>query len=354
MRPWRLHEGTEENMNLNRVISISGTASGIAVETWRLVRRFILPLVALTALTFGVISVVRSQPRHEKTVPPSPPPTSSYAQTVAAVGLVETSTENIAVGTQIAGIVTEIYVDVGTRVKAGDPLFSIDSRATRAELATRQAAVQVAEAALAEAKYQLELGERLASQKVLSVEENKNRGFAAQKAEAQLAQARAQLKSIETDLERLTVRAPVDGHVLQVKLHLGEFAPTGVLPTPLILLGSVDKLHIRVDVEEHEAWRVRPEAKATAAVRGNADLKTPVSFVRFEPFVVPKRSLTGDSTERVDTRVLQVIYQVEEANLPLFVGQQMDVFIDAGNQQSSLQRNVSIRGPSHGGQHFSF
>jgi HlyD family secretion protein len=309
-------------------------------------KRFILPVIALAALIFGIISVVRSQPKRDATTPPSPPPVSSYAQTVAAVGLVETSSENIAVGTEIAGVVTAIFVDVGSRVKAGDPLFSIDSRATRAELATRQAAVQVAEATLAEAKYQLELGNRLSGQRVLSVEENKNRGFAAQKAEAQLAQARAQLKSTEVDLERLTVRSPVDGQVLQVKVHLGEFAPTGALPTPLILLGSVDKLHVRVDVEEHEAWRVQPDAGAAAAVRGNANLRTPLTFVRFEPFVVPKKSLTGDSTERVDTRVLQVIYRVENQNVPLFVGQQMDVFIDASNQQDSIERNVSVARPA--------
>jgi hypothetical protein len=70
-------------------------------------------------------------------------------------------------------------------------------------------------------------------------------------------------------------------------------------------------------------------AKAIATVRGNADLRTPVTFVRFEPFVLPKKSLTGESTERVDTRVLQVIYRVENEALPLFVGQQMDVFIEA-------------------------
>lgn len=317
-------------------------------------KRFILPVVASAALIFAVISVVRSQPRREATNPPSPPPVSSYVQRVAAVGLVETSTENIAVGTEIAGIVTDVCVEVGSHVKAGDPLFSIDSRATRAEVATRQAAVQVAEAALAEAKYQLELGNRLSDQRVLSVEENKNRGFAAQKAEAQLAQARAQLKSVETDLERLTVRAPVDGQVLQVKVHLGEFAPTGALPTPLILLGRVDKLHVRVDVEEHEAWRVQPGARAAAAVRGNANLRTPLTFVRFEPFVVPKKSLTGDSTERVDTRVLQVIYRIEDNNLPLFVGQQMDVFIDAANPGFSIDRNVSMARPPKHDQSFDF
>src|SRR6516225_6136783 len=322
----------------DKVALVANRWPDIGRETWKFIKRFILPIVAMAALTFGVISVVRSQPKREATRPPSPPPASSYGQTVAAVGLVETSTENIAVGTEIAGVVTNIYVDVGSRVKAGDPLFSIDSRATRAELATRQASVHVAEAALAEAQYQLELGHRLADEKVLSVEENKNRGYAAQKAEAQLAQARAQLNSSQTDLDRLTVHAPVDGQVLQVKVHLGEFAPTGALPTPLILLGNVDKLHVRVDVEEHESWRIRPEAKAAASVRGNSDLKTALTFVRFEPFVVPKKSLTGDSTERVDTRVLQVIYRVEDDALPLFVGQQMDVFI-----QAPTVRTVAVR-----------
>ena len=339
---------------MTKIASIIDISSGIGRDTWKSAKGFVLPVVALAALIFGVISIVQSQPSREVTSPPSPPPVSSYAQTVAAVGLVETSTENIAVGTEIAGVVTKISVDVGSRVKAGDPLFSIDSRATRAELATRHAAVQVAEAALAEAKYQLELGQRLTEQRVLSVEENKNRGFAAQKAEAQLAQARAQLKSTETDLERLTVRAPVDGQVLQVKVHLGEFAPTGALPTPLILLGSVDKLHVRVDVEEHEAWRVLPEARAAGSVRGNANLKTPLTFVRFEPFVVPKKSLTGDSTERVDTRVLQVIYRIEDQNVPLFVGQQMDVFIDASNQRRLIDRNLSLARPSEQRETFSF
>jgi hypothetical protein len=55
----------------------------------------------------------------------------------------------------------------------------------------------------------------------------------------------------------------------------------------------------------------------------------PLQFVRFEPYVVPKKSLTGDSTERVDTRVLQVLYSFNRDTLPLYVGQQMDVFIAA-------------------------
>jgi hypothetical protein len=74
---------------------------------------------------------------------------------------------------------------------------------------------------------------------------------------------------------------------------------------------------------------VRQGARAVAYVRGNSSITTPLQFVRIEPFIVPKRSLTGDTTERVDTRVLQVIYAFEPGDLPVYVGQQMDVYIDA-------------------------
>jgi hypothetical protein len=69
-------------------------------------------------------------------------------------------------------------------------------------------------------------------------------------------------------------------------------------------------------------------------VRGNPELKVELEFVRFEPLVVPKKSLTGDATERVDTRVLQVIYRVV-GTMPerLFIGQQMDVFVEATESQ---------------------
>ena len=313
-------------------------------------KKFILPLIALAALVFGVGSVVRTQPKHEVTVPPSPPPASPYSHTVAAVGLVETSTENIAIGTPLADVVREVCVHVDQSVKAGDPLFKLDDRHLRAELALRQADLRVAEsqvkvnaAMLADASRQLSFFESLKDKNAISAEDLTRRRSAVETAQAQLDEAKArvaaataQTQFTETQIERSIVRAPIDGDVLQVKVHPGEFAPAGVTTTPLVLLGRLNPLHIRVDVDEHEAWRVRPEATATAAVRGNAKLKTPLAFVRFEPFVVPKKSLTGDSTERVDTRVLQVIYRVEGDALPLFVGQQMDVFIEDANPTTAI------------------
>jgi hypothetical protein len=56
--------------------------------------------------------------------------------------------------------------------------------------------------------------------------------------------------------------------------------------------------------------------------------------VRAEPYVVAKRWLTGDNTERVDTRTLQVIYAVDDIDSAVHVGQQVDVSIDCGDEFS--------------------
>ena len=60
-----------------------------------------------------------------------------------------------------------------------------------------------------------------------------------------------------------------------------------------------------------------------------------LKFVRIEPYVTPKKSLTGDNTERVDTRVLQVLYEMQASEEPVFVGQQMDVFIEGETPKPS-------------------
>jgi RND family efflux transporter MFP subunit len=215
-----------------------------------MIRKFVLPALAVIGLGIAIFTVVSGSKASVPAPAVSDPPQPPYRTFVAGSGIVEASTENIAIGTQLPGVVSRIYVQIGSRVKAEDPLFTIDDRAQRAELATRRASVQVAEAQLADSKNQFALAESITDKRAMSVEELDKRRFAVQRAEAQLAQARAELTTVETDLDRLTVRAPVDGQVLQLKVHLGEFAPTGVLATPLILLGNVDKLYVRVDVDE--------------------------------------------------------------------------------------------------------
>jgi hypothetical protein len=96
-------------------------------------------------------------------------------------------------------------------------------------------------------------------------------------------------------------------------------------------------VHIRVDVDEHDIPRFQKGATAVASPRGHPQAAYPLRYERVEPFVVPKKSLTGDNTERVDTRVLQVIYVLETKDRPVYVGQQMDVFIDAAPRGVALK-----------------
>jgi multidrug efflux pump subunit AcrA (membrane-fusion protein) len=307
-------------------------------------KRYVLPLIGILAAGWATFSIAKTTPRRESTLPPSQPPVSDFHDTVAAVGVIEASTENIAIGTPLSGIVPKVFVRAGDAVKPGDPLFELDTRQLRAELEVRKQALavagsraRVADARLEDLRRQLAFAEQVKDKRAISSEELSRRRSAVQTAEAEQAEARAQVaaagaqvRATAVEIERSTVRSPIEAEVLQVKLRVGEFAAAAPGASPLILLGRSKPLHVRVDVDEHEGWRVHAGATAVGRMRGNAELKSPLSFVRFEPFVVPKRSLTGDSTERVDTRVLQIIYKVERDDLPLFVGEQLDVFIDAG------------------------
>jgi HlyD family secretion protein len=295
-----------------------------------MIRKYLLPVLAVIGVALAVITVLHgNQP--PPTVPPiTQPAKAPFASYVAGAGIVEASTENIAVGTPVSGIVTAIYVKWGDHVKAGDPLFKIDDRDLQAELLPAVAKVNEAAATLAMARSQLKLAESVPDKRAISVEELTNRRSAVAIGEAALGLAKAQIQQLNIEIERRTVRALVPGQILQIKTHLGEFAPGSVVNPPLMLLGqNAPLLHVRVDIDETDAWRLRPGALAVAFVRGNPELKTPLQFVRIEPYVLPKVSLTGQTTERTDTRVLQVIYSFEQAPLPVYVGQQLDVFIQA-------------------------
>jgi hypothetical protein len=94
-------------------------------------------------------------------------------------------------------------------------------------------------------------------------------------------------------------------------------------------MGVTDPLHVRIDVDENEIARVVLGQPAIVSPKGAAGRRLRASFVRAEPLIVPKRSLTNASTERVDIRVLQIIYALPADNGGFFVGQQVDGFIPA-------------------------
>jgi multidrug efflux pump subunit AcrA (membrane-fusion protein) len=306
-------------------------------------RKVVVPIVAALGLALAVFVVMQGSKAVPAAAPVTQPAPAPFASYVAGAGLIESSTENIAIGTGVGGTVTDVYVKIGDRVKVGDPLCRIRDKTLRAELKMQQAAVETARARIADAKAakdmaaeQLKMYESVPDKRAIIEEEMIRRKFASEGAVARYEQAKAdfevaqaQVEVTAADLDRHTIKSTIDGTVLQVKIHAGEYATAGVPQTPLMVLGDVDTLHVRVDIDENDAWRLDTKAPAKAFVRGNKDLSTPLKFVRVEPYVVPKRSLTGESTERVDTRVLQTLYSFKPGDLPVYVGQQMDVFIEA-------------------------
>jgi multidrug resistance efflux pump len=350
-----------------------------------MVRKFVLPLLAIAGVLFAVWTVMKGAQAVPAAKPVAEPAVAPYSRNVAGAGIVEALSENIAVGPVVPGVVNELYVKIGDTVKAGQPLFKVDDRDLRsqmvkaeAELAAAQARltkvqayprpeeippaeakVSADEQTLADMRNQYALMERVmkTDPRAVSLDDVDRRRFAVSVAEAKLAQSRAELAllkagswqqdvkvsqadvasaqatidALKVEMERRITRAPINGRVLQLKIRLGEYAQTGVLAQPLVLLGNVDELAIRVDVDENDAWRIKAGAPAEATVRGNSALRTKLKFVRVEPYVIPKKSLTGESTERVDTRVLQVVYSFPADALPVYVGQQMDVFIESAD-----------------------
>ena len=289
--------------------------------------------------------------------PPSPPPAatparSPYGDSVAATGLIEPSRENVKIASPHAGVVARVMVTVGTKIRTGDPLFQLDDREARARLAVIQGQVEslraslgVEEAQIADWTDQLERFKRLQKDQVATDDEINRRQFSLQGAQARKVATLAQIEALRLQVEQarvevdvLTVRAPRDGELLQLNLREGEFAGGNNVTESLMLLGDVDRLQVRAEIDEQNALLVKPGAAAVASLKGHQDLKMSLRFVRIEPYVIPKRNLTGDSAERVDTRVLQVIFEFDRPQFPVYVGQQVDVFIRRnGESQTSAQ-----------------
>jgi HlyD family secretion protein len=355
-----------------------------------MITRYGLPLAAAVLLAAALAYVLGASKPQPPPPPPDAPPRNPYVHAVAGTGIVEPQTESISVGTTVPGVVVEVFVKVNQKVKKGEQLFRLDDRELRSMLAMREASKKQAEAEftrlkklprdedkplalarvteaeenLADKLDLLNRGEKLLSTRAISDEEQLHRRKAYTIAKSQLDQAKAQydlllagtwkydlevaqraveqsqaqVDQVTTDLDRLVVRALVDAEVLQVNVRPGEFVGA-TAGQALVMLGNVTQLHIRASIDEHDIPRFHAGASAEALLRGRPDEKYALRFVRIEPFVVPKKSLTGENTERVDTRVLQVIYAVEKAPQQLYVGQQVDVFIEGEQEGRKLQPN---------------
>jgi multidrug efflux pump subunit AcrA (membrane-fusion protein) len=342
-------------------------------------RGFILPLLAVAAFSYAVWHVASTSTATPQTDPIVEPARSPFNNVVAGVGMIEPRSENIEVAAIVPGTVVEVAAKEGDEVAAGDVLFRLDDRQQRAQLAVQEAQLAEAQSTLQrwkdmprpenlpplEARVRKAQADRdmhydrlrrtreLVARKALTEQDLVEREQAYLAADAEFAQAKADLArekagawkadlavartqvkraqslvdQARVEVDRLTVRAPIRGTVLKVDVRPGEYVgtPPG---KPLVILGDLERLHVRVDVDENDLPRFAPGMPGRGFVRGDAEHPLALEFVRVEPYAEPKRSLTGAGNERIDTRVLQIIYAIQSPPKSVYVGQQIDVFLD--------------------------
>lgn len=353
-----------------------------------MIRTLLLPGLAVMALAALLWHLAATREVVPESAPPLEPVHRRFAGAVAGSGIVEPRSESIQLCAEVPGVVSEVRVREGQVVEPGDVVLRLEDRWKRAELAVKEAALNAAEqdlarlrglprpedlppsaarvrgtlAAVETQRDQFTRAEELHRQKVVTDQELVVRRKALDTAvadleeaqaedarlragawesdlaiaEAAVQQAGAQVDLAQVEVERLVVRAPCAGTILRVDVRPGEFVgtPPG---RPLVVLGDTSQLHVRVSIDEHDLPRFVAGARAVGTVRGDPERAVTLEFVRTVPTVEPKRNLTGDSAERVDTRVLQVLYRVVPAGpeegkatpAALVVGQQLDVQIEA-------------------------
>lgn len=346
---------------------------------------FILIIASVVTGSIIYLFAKDDSPKNELSEPISSHPISPFKSSIFGVGIVESSSTNISLGTPANRIVNSIDVKVGSKVKKGEVLMRFDDKDLQAELkqeeinydkalieyqklkalprqedlSVAKANLKKAEIALNEAQKEVDNVKGLEISKAIKSEEIDRRKFELDKAKANFDESQANFDKIamgarqedldiaelnvlemqalidktKTDINQTIVKSPIDGTVLQIKIHEGEMPPIETSREPIMIVGDTDILHLRVNINQFDAPYFNPNAKAFAFPQGDARLKYELEYIETEPYLVSKKNLTGDVTETVDTRVLQVIYKLKNIDHNIYVEEQMDVFIEANFPQ---------------------
>ena len=262
-------------------------------------------------------------------LPPAFAPASSpYETAIYANGIIESEQSggsNIVIYPQVSGPVTHVLVHEGQVVTRGMPLVSIDDAVPRANVELAQANLRTAQDQYLKRVASYQIDPKSISKDTLDTAKNN------------AAQAQAALKATQASLAQYAIMAPVDGVVLAINTTVGSYvSPQGAYDpytqqfSPLLVMGAEQThLAVRCYVDEILITRLpAPEHIHAQMLIHGSDIKVPLEFVRVQPYVSPKIQLSNQRQEKVDLRVLPVLFRFEKKDLPMvYPGQLVDVFI---------------------------
>jgi HlyD family secretion protein len=297
-------------------------------------------------LGIGTAYFMRMQPKPQ---PPAFRPASNpYEKGIYANGIIEsaqTSGANVNIYPEVAGTVLKIPVAEGQQVKEGDALLILDDSVQRATAESAKAQIEVAKTTLkslqdqySKQKASWQLDPRSVSRDALDTAENAVKG-----AKANMELAQKQYRAANTLLAKYVIKAVSDGAVLSVNTAVGSYISSlGVYDTysggslPVLVMGNLHSdLAVRCFIDEILIQRIPDPSQMSARMfLHGTDISIPLKFVRVQPKVSPKIELSSQRTERVDVRVLPVIFSFEKPKgISLYPGQLVDVYI--GGQRAT-------------------
>jgi RND family efflux transporter MFP subunit len=269
-------------------------------RTWWIVAGVV---VAIALVGAAVAYFVLRGPRFEVEVATAAPPAASAGPTaiLQATGYV-TARRQATVSAQITGALTQVLIEEGERVSAGQVLAKLDDTAQRAALAQSVAQVQAAKAILVQVQAQLDQSRRdlkrnqdlidrhLVSQQALETADTQVRTTAAQVASQirQVELAEAGQRGAQVQLDYTTVRAPFSGVVTAKAAQAGEIvspisAGGGFTRTGVGTIVDMDSLEVEVDVNEAYINRVRANQRAEAVLDAYPDWTIPAHVIAIVP-----------------------------------------------------------------------
>ena len=221
--------------------------------------------------------------------------------TVGATGALEAVT-TVQVGSQVSGIIQELYVDFNSIVREGDVIMRLDPslfetqlEQARANLLRSEAEVERLSVAVDDAATQLRRSRELAADDLISETELEAaevtlRSAQAQlkSAEAQVRQSQASLSMNEVNLEHTVIRAPIDGIVTSRLVDVGQtVAASFQAPELFVIAADLTKMRVIANIDESDVGRIRPNQRVTFTVDAfpAEDFEGTVSQIRLEPIV---------------------------------------------------------------------
>jgi len=231
---------------------------------------------------------------------------------VAGNAVVEPRDRETKVAAAVPGRIQRIAVREGERVTKGALLVQLEDSPNRAALLAAEADLASAQA---RAKLSAESFERIAqaARGAAATSDDLDKAMRQAESDSLSVEAyRARRDQARANLEQLAVRAPIDGEILQVKYRAGEYETPG--GDPLVVMGDVSALRVRVDVDERDIGQIAIGDSAFVVADAFRDTKFTGKVVEIGRRMGRKNIRTDDPTERIDTKIIETVIELDQAN----------------------------------------